>query len=81
MVGWETNDLLFLTIISASILIDSVSSHELKKTKNKKTVNPTVAAKKLTKLDLDWIAIICHHPHFVFVYTYCYNCPRKCYLL
>lgn len=31
MVGWETNDLLFLTIISASILIDSVSSHELKK--------------------------------------------------
>lgn len=35
MVGWETNDLLFLTIISASILIDSVSSHELKKKKKK----------------------------------------------
>lgn len=35
MVGWETNDLLFLTIISASILIDSVSSHELKKNQKK----------------------------------------------
>lgn len=37
MVGWETNDLLFLTIISASILIDSVSSHEFKK-KTKKNL-------------------------------------------
>lgn len=36
MVGWETNDLLFLTIISASILIDSVSSHEFKKNKKQK---------------------------------------------
>lgn len=44
----------------------------------KNSVNPTVAAKKPTKLDLDWVAFICHIFHFVFVYAQCYNCPRKC---